>query len=119
MMNGAHIVIYSIDPEADRAFFRDTLGFKSIDAGAGWLIFALPTAEAAFHPAHENGRHELYLMCDDLEAEITSLRSRGVECTEVSEARWGSMTRIGLPGGGEIGLYQPWHPRPSEPGTQP
>ena len=112
MIDGAHVVIYSKDAEADRAFFRNILGFASVDAGHGWLIFALPTAESAFHPAEENDRHELYLMCDDLKAEMAALRAKGVECAEATEARWGSITKIRLPGGGEIGLYQPKHPRP-------
>ncbi len=112
MINGAHVVIYSKDAEADRAFFRDVLGFRSVDAGHGWLIFALPAPEAAFHPAEENDRHELYLMCENLKAEIAALRAKGVECAEVVEERWGSLTRIRLPGGGAIGLYEPKHPRP-------
>jgi catechol 2,3-dioxygenase-like lactoylglutathione lyase family enzyme len=110
MIHGAHIIIYSKDAEADRAIFRDVLGFKSVDAGHGWLIFALPPAEAAFHPSGENGVHELYLMCDDLKAEMASLAEKGVSCSEVHEQRWGSITKIRLPGGGEIGLYQPKHP---------
>jgi catechol 2,3-dioxygenase-like lactoylglutathione lyase family enzyme len=112
MINGAHIVIYSRDAEADRAFFRDILGFSSVDAGHGWLIFALPEAEAAFHPADSNNRHELYLMCDDVKAEIARLTAAGVRCAPLAEERWGSITKISLPGGGEIGLYQPKHPRP-------
>jgi catechol 2,3-dioxygenase-like lactoylglutathione lyase family enzyme len=112
MIDGAHVVIYSKDAEADRAFFRNILGFASVDAGHGWLIFALPAAEAAFHPAEESGRHELYLMCDDLKAEMAALRAKGVECAEVVKERWGTITRIRLPGGGEIGLYEPKHPRP-------
>lgn len=112
MINGAHIVIYSQDAEADRAFFRDTLGFNSVDAGHGWLIFALPPAESAFHPAPDNNRHELYLMCPDLNAEIAALRAKGVECAPVEEQRWGSITKIPLPGGGAIGLYRPKHARP-------
>lgn len=112
MINGAHVVIYSKDAEADRAFFRDVLGFRWVDAGHGWLIFALPTAEAAFHPSDENGQHELYLMCDDLQEEVAALCSKGVGCADVVEARWGSITKIRLPGGGEVGLYQPKHPRP-------
>ena len=112
MIDGAHVVIYSTDAEADRAFFRDILGFASVDAGHGWLIFGLPTAEAAVHPADQNDRHELYLMCDDLKAEMEELRGKGVECAGIVEARWGSVTKIRLPGGGEIGLYQPKHPRP-------
>ncbi len=113
MINGAHIVVYSRDAEADRAFFRDVLGFTSVDAGHGWLIFGLPPAESAFHPAEANGRHELYLMCDNLRAEMEELHAKGVECTEVVETRWGSITKIRLPGGGEIGLYQPKHSRPT------
>ena len=112
MINGAHVVIYSKDAEADRAFFRDILGFASVEAGPGWLIFALPQAEAAFHPADDNGRHELYLMCDDLQAELATLRGKGIEYTTPMEAPWGSVTQIRLPGGGQLGLYQPRHPRP-------
>jgi catechol 2,3-dioxygenase-like lactoylglutathione lyase family enzyme len=107
---GAHVILYSKDAEADRAFLRDILGFSSIDAGHGWLIFALPPAEAAVHPAEGNGRHELYLMCDDLEAEVSKLAAKSVRCSEVQKERWGSIVRILLPGGGEIGLYQPRHP---------
>lgn len=110
MFLGAHVVVYSKDTEADRAFFRDVLDFKSVDAGHGWLIFALPPAEAAFHPSDENGPHELYFMCKSLKAEMAALAKKGVECSAVQEARWGSITRMRLPGGGEIGLYQPKHP---------
>lgn len=109
MISGAHVVIYSRNADADRAFFRDILGFKSVDAGHGWLIFALPPAEAAFHPSEEDG-HELYFLCDDLKAEIALLEEKGVECSGVEEARWGSITKMPLPGGGSIGLYQPKHP---------
>ena len=110
MIFGAHVIVYSKDAEADRAFFRDVLGLKSADAGHGWLIFALPPAEAAFHPGEVNDVCELYLMCDDVKAEMLVLRDRGVECSEVKEARWGSITKIRLPGGGQLGLYQPKHP---------
>jgi len=110
MISGAHVVLYSNNADADRAFFRDVLRFKSVDAGHGWLIFALPPAEAAFHPSDENSRHELYFMCDSLEAEIATLAKKGVKCSEVQEARWGSITKMRLPGGGEVGLYQPKHP---------
>ena len=110
MIFGAHVIVYSKDAVADRAFLRDVLGFASVDAGHGWLIFALPPAEVAVHPAEENDRPELYLMCDDLRTEIASLAGKGVECTEVQEARWGSIVKIRLPGGGEVGLYQPRHP---------
>ena len=112
MINGAHVVVYSQNVEADRAFFRDILGFPFVDAGHGWLIFKLPAAESAFHPAEANGRDELYLMCDDLQTEMRMLGAKGVECGPVVEARWGSITKIRLPGGGEVGLYQPKHPRP-------
>lgn len=111
MISGAHIVVYTKDVEADRAFFRDILGFRSVDAGHGWLIFALPPAEAAFHPAETNGKHELYLMCDDLNAEIARLREKGVECSPAQKERWGSVTQISLPGGGKLGLYEPAHAR--------
>ena len=110
MISGAHIVVYSKNAEADRKFFRDVLGFKSVDAGHGWLIFALPPAEAAFHPSEENGAHELYFLCDDLKAEMASLAKKGVKYSEVLEPRWGSITKMRLPGGGEVGLYQPKHP---------
>jgi len=110
MLSGAHVVIYSKNAEADRVFFRDILGFKSVDAGHGWLIFALPQGEAAFHPSDENGVHELYFMCDDLKAEMASLAKKHVHCSEVQEQRWGSITKMQLPGGGMIGIYQPKHP---------
>jgi hypothetical protein len=110
MILGAHTIIYSKDSGADRAFFREVLGFSSVDAGHGWLIFALPPAEVAVHPAEDNTSNELYLMCDDLKSEIASLLAKGVRCSDVQEARWGSVTKIRLPGGSEIGLYQPKHP---------
>lgn len=110
MISGAHVIVYSKNAEADRAFFRDVLKFKSVDAGHGWLIFALPPAEVAFHPADENGPHELYFMCKSLKAEMAALTKKGVQCAEVEDARWGSITKIRLPGGGTIGLYQPRHP---------
>jgi catechol 2,3-dioxygenase-like lactoylglutathione lyase family enzyme len=111
MISGAHIILYSKNAEADRAFFRDVLGFNSVDAGHGWLIFALPPAEAAFHPSDENAdAHELYFMCDNLKAEMDALAKKGVKCSAVEETRWGSITKMELPGGGEIGLYQPKHP---------
>jgi catechol 2,3-dioxygenase-like lactoylglutathione lyase family enzyme len=110
MIVGAHVIVYSKDAEADRAFFRDVLGFFSVDAGHDWLISALPPAEVAVHPAEENDGHELYFVCDDVKAEIAALREKNVSCSEVVEARWGSVTMIELPGGGEVGLYQPKHP---------
>jgi len=110
MIFGAHVIVYSKDADADRAFLKDVLGFSSVDAGHGWLIFALPPAEAAVHPAAENGRHELYFMCDDLKAEIAALAAKGVQCSKVVQERWGSITMLQLPGGGQLGLYQPKHP---------
>jgi len=110
VISGAHVILYSKDAEADRAFFRDVLGFPAVDAGRGWLIFALPPAEAAFHPSDQNGHHELYFLCNDVKAEIAALAKKNVKCTEVHEERWGSVTKVHLPGGGEVGLYQPKHP---------
>jgi catechol 2,3-dioxygenase-like lactoylglutathione lyase family enzyme len=110
MIFGAHVIVYSKDATADRAFLGEVLGLSSVDAGGGWLIFALPPAEAAVHPTEELGRHELYFVCNDLKAEISALREKGARCSEVQEARWGSITHIQLPGGGEVGLYQPKHP---------
>jgi catechol 2,3-dioxygenase-like lactoylglutathione lyase family enzyme len=110
MISGAHVIVYSKDPEADRAFFRDVLGFASVDAGHGWLIFALPPGEAAFHPSDKNGPHELFFLCDNLKSEMAALAKKAITCSEVHEERWGSITRLRLPGGGEIGLYQPKHP---------
>ena len=110
MISGAHVIVYSKDAEADRAFFRDVLGFKSVDAGHGWLIFALPPAEAAFHPGEKNSIHELYLMCEDLKAEMEALAKRNIKCSQIHEERWGSITKVRLPGGGDVHLYQPKHP---------
>src|SRR5271154_80935 len=111
MIFGAHVIVSSEDAQADRAFLRDILGLTSVDAGHGWLIFALPPAEAAVHPAEAGGDyHDLYLMCDDLRAEIATLAAKGARCSDIQEARWGSITKIQLPGGGTLGLYQPKHP---------
>src|SRR5439155_8247916 len=110
MINGAHVILYSKDAEADRAFFKDVLGFHHVDAGHGWLIFALPPAEVACHPAEENDQHELYLMCEDLKTIMSALDAKGIHCSDVQEPPWGSLTMITLPGGGKLGLYQPKHP---------
>jgi catechol 2,3-dioxygenase-like lactoylglutathione lyase family enzyme len=110
VLTAAHIVIYSKDPEADRKFFKDTLGFRSVDAGQGWLIFAMPAGEVAFHLHDENNKHEMYLMCDDLKTQISVLQKKGVKVGEISEQRWGTLTTMTLPGGGTIGLYEPKHP---------
>jgi len=115
MINGAHVVLYSTNPEADRAFFRDILNFASVDAGHGWLIFALPPAEAAFHHAEGNAHHELYLMCDDLAATLRDLKSKKVPVSEVNEQRWGSLATLTLPSGSKLGIYQPKHPKPPQP----
>jgi hypothetical protein len=112
VINGAHIVIHSKNPEADRAFFRDVLRFASVDAGHGWLIFAMPPFEAAFHDSDSNDRHELYLMCDDIVATLKDLSSKKVPVSEISEQRWGRLASFTLPGGGKIGIYQPKHPSP-------
>ena len=112
MINGMHAIVYSRDAEADRAFFRDVLGFVAVDAGGGWLICALPPSEVAFHPADAGGKHELYLMCDDVDAEVAGLERRGIRCGPVSDERWGLLTTIRLPGGSDLGLYQPSHPVP-------
>ena len=112
MINGAHVIIYSKDAEADRGFLRDVLGFRHVDVGHGWLIFALPEAEVAVHPAEEGGSHELYLMTDDVEAEVAKLGGHGLACDPVEDQGWGRLTRITLPGGGKLGLYEPRHARP-------
>jgi hypothetical protein len=112
MIFGAHVIVYSRDAAADRAFFRDVLGYPSVDAGHGWLIFALPPAELAVHPTDGDGSDELYLMCHDLAEEMRALEGKDVRCSSVEEARWGSVSKIQLPGGGTVGLYQPKHPSP-------
>ena len=145
MINGAHIVLYTTDAEADRAFFRDVLNFPSVDAGHGWLIFALPPAEAAFHDfdkqswvkqsrdkksldkksldkkspeqndARQNSRHELYLMCDDLAATLRDLKSKNVPVSATTEQRWGTLATLTLPSGSKLAIYQPKHPSPPQP----
>jgi catechol 2,3-dioxygenase-like lactoylglutathione lyase family enzyme len=113
MVNGVHAIIYSQDAAKARAFFKDTLGLHSVDAGRGWLIFALPPAEVAAHPAEgENaGKHELYLMCDDVEKTVAELTKKGVEFKDKPVDRgWGILCTLKIPGGGEMGLYQPKHP---------
>jgi predicted enzyme related to lactoylglutathione lyase len=113
MIIGAHAIVFSEDAAAARTFFGETLGLRSVDAGGGWLIFALPPAELACHPTapEDSGRHELFLMCDDIEATVAELEAKGVElAAPISDAGFGRLTRIRVPGGGEIGLYQPTHP---------
>ena len=120
MINGAHFLLYSTDADLDRAFFRDVLKFRAVDAGGGWLIFKLPPAELGVHPAentfvqrhadHELLGNVLYLMCSDIRAVVNELEARDVPCTPIAAAEWGLYTIIGLPSGGKIGLYQPSHP---------
>ncbi len=116
MITGVHAIIFTDDAAGTRALFAETLGLDSVDAGDGWLIFALPPAELAAHPADGNPHHELYLMCDDVHATVAELKARGVELTgEISEQRWGLTTAFRLPGGGQIGLYEPRHRSPLRP----
>jgi predicted enzyme related to lactoylglutathione lyase len=113
MITGAHSIIYSRDADGVRAFFRDVLELPSVDAGHGWLIFALPPAEVAAHPTHGAARSELYLMCDDIRVTVSELEAKGVEFARpIAEERWGLVTAIRLPGGAELGLYEPRHPTP-------
>ena len=114
VITGSHVIVYSRDADADRAFFRDVLNYPHVDAGGGWLIFKLPTAEVAVHPVEGRESHELYLMCDDVNATIADLADHGVSCSPVSDEGWGLLTSIRLPGGGELGLYEPRHPRATE-----
>lgn len=112
MITGAHTIVYAADADAARAFLRDTLGLSHVDAGDGWLIFKAPPSELAVHPASPpgSGTHELYLMCDDIEATVAELKAKGVEFTgEVTDAGWGLLTTLKVPGGGELGLYEPRH----------
>jgi catechol 2,3-dioxygenase-like lactoylglutathione lyase family enzyme len=111
MIFGAHAIVYAKDAERARAFFRDVLGLRHVDAGDGWLIFALPPAELGVHPGEESGRHELYLVCDDVRRTVRDLEKKGVRFTSpVADRGWGVLTTLEIPGGGEIGLYEPRHP---------
>ncbi len=112
MINGAHVIIYSKDAEADKQFIKNVLKFKYVDVHNGWLIFKLPPSEIAVHPSDENDMHELYLMTDDLDLEMSALKRAGAACEAVTQQNWGRMTRIKLPGGGTLGLYQARHERP-------
>jgi catechol 2,3-dioxygenase-like lactoylglutathione lyase family enzyme len=110
MINRAHVMIFSRDAEADRAFLKDVLGLRFVDAGGGWPIFALPPAEVAVHPDERGGRHELYLLCADIDTAVTELESKGIKVERpLQDVRWGRMATIRLPGGGELGIYQPKH----------
>ncbi len=111
MINGAHVIIYSQDADADRAFIRDTLGFAGVDAGEGWLIFKLPPAEIAVHPAEGETKHEFFLMCDDLDKQLADLAGKGVQISQpVSDEGWGLLASIRLPSGSDLPLYEPRHP---------
>ena len=112
MIIGAHSIIYSQKPEADRAFLRDALRLPSVDVGGGWLIFGLPPAEVAVHPSEENDVHEFYLMSGNVEALIAEMSRRGIACGPVQNQGWGLLTHVTLPGGGKLGVYQPRHARP-------
>lgn len=112
MIIGAHSIIYSTNPEEDRAFFRDVLRLPNVDVGDGWLIFGLPPAEVAVHPSDKNNKHEFYLMCDDVEALVVQMKKRDIPCAPVQNQGWGLLTQITLPGGGKLGIYQPRHARP-------
>jgi hypothetical protein len=112
MITGAHSIIYSKSPDADRAFLGDVLGFPSVDVGGGWLIFGLPPSEVAVHPSDANGAHELYLMTDDVKAFVAAMKKRKIATSPVQSQGWGLLTQVTLPGGGKLGVYQPRHARP-------
>ncbi len=111
-INGAHAIIYSKNPDADRAFLRDVLKMPNVDVGGGWLIFGLPPAEVAVHPGEKNNVHEFYLMCDDVKKFIADMEKQKVNCGEIHNQPWGMLTEVTLPGGGKLGVYQPRHGRP-------
>ena len=112
LITGAHVMIFTRDEDADRAFLRDVLEIPCIDSGGGWLIYKLPPAEMGVHGGEDNDVHQLYLMCDDLDAAIAALAEKSARCSEPFTANWGRATSIPLPGGGKIGLYEPRHARP-------
>lgn len=112
MITGAHFIIYSTDPEKDRAFFRDVLKLTNVDVGHGWLIFGLPPAEVAVHPSSDNSLQEFYLLCDNIAAFVLEMKGQNIVCSAIQDQRWGLLTQVMLPGGGKIGVYQPRHARP-------
>lgn len=114
MIIGAHAIIYSTSPDKDRAFLRDVLKLTHVDVGGGWLIFGLPPAEVAVHPSDKNDVHELYLICDDIDALVAEMQRNHVPCAPVQKQDWGLLTHLTLPGGGRLGVYQPRHARPKE-----
>ena len=113
MINGAHTIIYSKDPESDRAFLRDVLRLTNVDVGGGWLIFGLPPAEVAVHPSEENDRHEFWLMCENISEFVAEMSAHHITCDEVQDQGYGLVTHLTLPGGGKLGVYQPRHERPA------
>ena len=115
MINGAHAVIYSADAEADRAFLKDVLELPHVDVGRGWLIFGLPPSEIAVHPADPGNTQELYLMCEDVDAFVGEMKKRDIACDEISDEGWGRLTKVTLPGGSKLGVYEPRHERPPSP----
>ena len=117
MLIGAHSIIYSANSEADRVFLRDVLGLPNVDVGDGWLIFGLPPSEVAVHPSNENNLHELYLMCEDIEAFVMEMSTHDILCGPVQDQGWGLLTELTLPGGGRLGVYQPRHARPASAGS--
>ena len=116
MINGAHIIIYSTDAEADRVFLKDVIGLAHVDVGDGWLIFALPPAEVAVHPGDKGDTHEMYFMCDDIAAFMAEMSARSIACSPPQNLGWGILTHVSLPGGGRLGVYQPRHARPTAAG---
>ena len=114
MLTGAHSVIFSKNPDADRAFLKDVLALPNVDVGSGWLIFGLPPSELALHPSENNDMHELYFMCDDIESFMAEMAKHDIECEPINDEGWGLLTRLILPGGGKLGVYQPRHARPPE-----
>jgi hypothetical protein len=112
MINGAHVLLYSTNADADRALLKDILGLPHVDVGGGWLILGLPPAEIAVHPGEKNDQHEMYLMCENVEVFIERLRAKGIECAAVADQRWGRVTSFQLPGGGKLNAYEPRHARP-------
>lgn len=113
MINGAHVIVHSRKPEADRKFFRDVLGLTHVDVGDGWLIFGLPPAELAVHPGRKNGVHQLFLMCEDVKAFVRAMKAKRLVCGPVQEQGWGLLTTVTLPGGGTVAVYEPRHARPA------
>lgn len=112
MINGAHVILYSTDAEADRTFLRDVLALAHVDVGGGWLIFGLPPSEVAVHPDESGGWQELYFMCEDVDAFVGVMAEKGVACTPVADQPWGRLTQVTLPGGSQVGVYEPRHARP-------